>query len=75
MNTLFKGVAKDYDLLSFLNTSIIINEHNHPLLFFLLLIEVKKVPTGHAMLVMQIMNIIPLHFIVHLVILIYAKIV
>ena len=33
MNTLFKGVAKDYDLLSFLNTSIIISEHNHPLLF------------------------------------------
>ena len=42
MNTLFKGVAKDYDLLSFLNTSIIISEHNHPLLFVFTLDRSKE---------------------------------
>ena len=33
MNTLFKSVVQDYDLLSFFNKLIIINEHGHPLLF------------------------------------------
>lgn len=33
MSTLFKSVVQDYDLLSFLNNSIIIGEHGHPLLF------------------------------------------
>ena len=33
MSTLFKSVTQDYDLLSFLNNSIIIGEHGHPLLF------------------------------------------